>query len=204
MKWSDSTKALDAALAKAQAEIQPVIKNAIGGGWSYAGLESVLEAAQTALTNNGITLNQGADEIREGQWVMVTRLAHNGEWLLTYFPLDADQSKRMNSAQQMGSGSTYARRYAIQCALGIAAITEKQAEELGINFKDDDGAASGDSGQKKTIEKWCKKHGFDYEKINAESLRFKNLNVDRLKDKDLREFQNWLLNVDDETKGKYR
>ena len=105
MKWSESTKALDAALAKAQAEIQPVIKNAIGGGWSYAGLEAVMEKAQAALSANGITINQGGDIVGE-KWVMVTRLAHAGEWLITYFPngcrsiqtheLNAADGKRFN------------------------------------------------------------------------------------------------------------
>ena len=203
MKWSESTKALDAALAKSQAEIQPVIKNAVGGGWSYAGLEEVMEKAQAALSANGITINQGGDIVGD-KWVMVTRLAHAGEWLITYLPMDADSSKRMNSMQQMGSGSTYARRYAIQCALGIAPLTEQQAAELGVNFVDDDAASSGKSQQAGKIEEWCKQHGFDYEKLNAEALRSKNLNVDRLKDKDLRDFQSWLMNANEETRRKFK
>lgn len=203
MKWSENTKNLDSALAKAQAAIQPVIKNAVGGGWSYAGLESVMEKAQGALSENGITINQGAD-FMNGGWVMVTRLAHAGEYLLTYFPMDADQSKRMNAMQQMGSSSTYARRYAIQCALGIAPMTEQQAANLGVNFVDDDGAGSGDSSQADKVKSWCKQHGFSYEKLNEESMQTMGLNVDRLKDKDLRDFQNWLLNTDDQTRSTFK
>ena len=83
-------------------------------------------------------------------------------------------------------------------------MTEKQAAELGINFVDDDGAASGKSSQREKIESWCKQHGFNYDKLNNESLATMNLNVDRLKDKDLKNFQNWLANSDDETKGRFK
>ena len=40
--------------------------------------------------------------------------------------------------QAMGSASTYSRRYAIQVALGIAPITEEQAEKLHAELKKND------------------------------------------------------------------
>lgn len=156
MKWSDTTAKLDAALAEAQKQLQPAVKTARapGAGWSYAALDNVMDSAMQCLTSAGCSLSQGVDWLH-GEMVMVTRIACSGEYLLTYFPMSADGGKRMNAMQAMGSASTYSRRYAIQCALGIAPITEEQAAKLQAELKtndvpmpsyvDDDGAASSGS-----------------------------------------------------------
>ena len=144
MRWSDTTAKLDAALAEAQKQIQPAVKKARGHGYSYAGLDEVMDSAMKCLTSAGCSLSQGVDWLN-GEMVMVTRIACSGEYLLTYFPMTAEGGKRLNAMQAMGSASTYGRRYAIQCALGIAPITEQQAAELQVGFRDDDGASSGGS-----------------------------------------------------------
>ena len=154
MRWSDTTAKLDAALAEAQKQLQPAVKTASGHGYSYASLDQVMDSAMQCLTSAGCSLSQGVDWLH-GEMVMVTRIACSGEYLLTYFPMLADGGKRMNAMQAMGSASTYSRRYAIQVALGIAPITEEQAEKLHAELKkndapmprfvDDDGAASSGS-----------------------------------------------------------
>tara|TARA_Y100000589_G_scaffold276296_2_gene270771 strand:- start:252 stop:872 length:621 start_codon:yes stop_codon:yes gene_type:complete len=144
MRWSDTTAKLDAALAEAQKQLQPAVKKARGHGYSYAGLDEVMDSAMKCLTSAGCSLSQGVDWVN-GDMVMVTRIACSGEYLLTYFPMTAEGGKRLNAMQAMGSASTYGRRYAIQCALGIAPITEQQAAELQVSFRDDDGASSGGS-----------------------------------------------------------
>ena len=144
MRWSDTTAKLDAALAEAQKQIQPAVKKARGHGYSYAGLDEVMDSAMKCLTSAGCSLSQGIDWLN-GEMVMVTRIACSGEYLLTYFPMTAEGGKRLNAMQAMGSASTYGRRYAIQCALGIAPITEQQAAELQVSFRDDDGASSSGS-----------------------------------------------------------
>ena len=154
MRWSDTTAKLDAALAEAQKQLQPAVKKARGHGYSYAGLDEIMDSAMKCLTSAGCSLSQGVDWLN-GDMVMVTRIACSGEYLLTYFPMTAEGGKRLNAMQAMGSASTYGRRYAIQCALGIAPITEQQAAELQADLKkndvpmprfvDDDGAASSGS-----------------------------------------------------------
>ena len=144
MRWSDTTAKLDAALAEAQKQIQPAVKKARGHGYSYAGLDEVMDSAMKCLTSAGCSLSQGIDWLN-GEMVMVTRIACSGEYLLTYFPMTAEGGKRLNAMQAMGCASTYGCRYAIQCALGIAPITEQQAAELQVSFRDDDGASSSGS-----------------------------------------------------------
>ena len=63
MIFSDNTAALDAALAKAQSDLKPAVKTARGHGYNYAALEEVMEAAIEALSNNGVSFNQGIEEL---------------------------------------------------------------------------------------------------------------------------------------------
>ena len=142
MITSDTTAALDEAMAVALSQIAPAVKTARGHNYSYAALDEVIDSAMTALTSNGIALSQGI-EWQENRMVIVTRIAFKGEWMKIYFPMVADEGKRMNGMQALGSASTYARRYAIQCALGIAPITENKAASLNLSARDDDGVRAG-------------------------------------------------------------
>ena len=150
MKWSNTTAKLDEALARAQSGMQPAVKSARGHNYSYASLNEVMDSAMDCLTNAGCSLTQGIDWI-DGSMVITTRIACSGEYLITYFPISADNRKSMNAMQAMGSASTYGRRYAIQCALGIAPITEEEAARLNLSASDDDGVKSGETAQEFTV-----------------------------------------------------
>lgn len=148
MKFSDNTAALDAALAKAQSDLKPAVKTARGHGYNYAALEEVMEAAIEALSNNGVSFNQGIEELEDGKMRCITRLAKDGEWIITYCPLRVASKGRNNEMQELGSAFTYARRYALQGIVGIAPITEqdfnkRKAIEAQSWGSDDDGASSG-------------------------------------------------------------
>ena len=141
MKHSDKTEKIDAALAKCQGQVGHATKNMEQSHFrsNYADLPSVRDAAQKAMSENGIAF-VCAPEIRE--WtivaekqmpqvdgidgalikrndivhkeVMVARITHEGEWY------EAEAFLKMkgqdDSPQAFGAASTYARRY-LMCAL---------------------------------------------------------------------------------------
>lgn len=97
------------------------------GGYSYryADLPDLIDATVPALLKHGLMLTQAPDVDEQG-FCLVSTLWHvTGQFLESRFPL-----KVYDRAQEQGSAITYARRYAAQAMLGIA------AEE------DDDGAAA--------------------------------------------------------------
>lgn len=119
MRTSDSIAALAAALAKAQASMAGAKKDATNPHFRsrYADLASVWEACRDALTRNGLSVVQ-MTEPQDGDSVCVTtRLMHaSGEWIegdLVIPVVKAD-------AQGYGSALTYARRYALAAAVGVA------------------------------------------------------------------------------------
>ena len=123
MKTSEATNEIAAALAKAQGVIEnpekkaenPAFKN--GGKVSkYADLATGLTTVRAALSANGIAVIQ-APRI-EGEVLMLdTRLAHSsGQWLESEWPI----SKLGVTQQQIGSATTYARRYSLFSMIGIA------------------------------------------------------------------------------------
>jgi hypothetical protein len=122
MLTSDSTAALDAALAKAQGEFAQVTKDSKNPHFKtmFAGLDSVVSAVRGALSSNGVAYVQSVDEVGEGHHVVTTRIAHGGEWIRTTCPVMWEQGRGSNKAQAFGSGLTYARRYALMAAFGLA------------------------------------------------------------------------------------
>jgi hypothetical protein len=137
MHQSEQINELAAALAKAQAEIQPAIKDSINPYFKskYADLASVWSACKDALTKNGLAVLQTMDN-KEGQLVLFTTLVHaSGQWMRSCLPvLSAKQD-----AQSIGSAITYMRRYSLAAMVGVT------------TDEDDDGnAASQNSSQSKS------------------------------------------------------
>lgn len=119
---SDDLGPLAAALAKAQTQF-PTIKRdkkvtvqskktGSSYSFSYAPLESVLEATRGPLAANGLAIVQMLDS-----GALVTTLLHESGAYLSG-RIDLPQVEDM---QGLGSAITYLRRYAIQAVLGIAA-----------------------------------------------------------------------------------
>ena len=130
MKTSQETKNIAAALAKAQAQLAPVLKNSQGYGYKYAALDAVMNSARDALNANGLAITQGV-ESRDGGWFCQTVLLHaSGETIATECPIFFKADKKLSDAQAFGSAYTYARRYSFQALLGIAP-------------EDDDGRSAG-------------------------------------------------------------
>jgi hypothetical protein len=104
------------ALAKAQMEFLPVVKNRevkAGGRYSfrYADLQALLEATRPALSANGLTIVQTV-----GDGELTTMLLHaSGAYISSSakFPTDGNM-------QEMGKNITYMRRYQYSAMLSLA------------------------------------------------------------------------------------
>jgi hypothetical protein len=112
--------ALNTALAAAQGEFQPIVKDkTVDTGsysYSYASLDKILAACRPALTKHGLAIVQQLEH--NGQPALRTELRHkDGGVVSSSFPLP----RMPESIQQLGSLLTYLRRYTITALLGIAA-----------------------------------------------------------------------------------
>ena len=119
MYQTDSIDKLAAALTKAQAEIGTVAKTAENPFFKskYADLAAVTDAIRVPFANHGLAVHQGYS-VKDGHTYMVTRLIHSsGQWLEDDgVPLLLSK----NDMQGLGSASTYARRYGLMAAAGVA------------------------------------------------------------------------------------
>jgi len=115
---SESTEKLDAALAKVQGEILPAIKEKMNPAFKskYADIAAVWEAARAALSKYAVSVTQWPMKSEPGRLDLLTRVAHEGQWMRAVFSLPVTKP----DAQGMGSATTYARRFALMAALGIA------------------------------------------------------------------------------------
>lgn len=108
MRTSESTAALNAALAKAQKVIRPASFDRTNPHFKnkYATLPAIMEVIRGPLADNGIAILQGAEA--DGAAVKVTtRLAHaSGEWIESTLAMTAQQ----NTPQGIMAALTYCRR----------------------------------------------------------------------------------------------
>jgi hypothetical protein len=117
MRTSETTAALDAALAAAQGEMKdpektkwnPHFKN------NYADVQDGLEAVRPTLSKHGIALTQ-ATSIADGFVLVTTRLSHKGEWIESVYPVGAATLQH----QTLMANLTYARRAGMFGLVGIA------------------------------------------------------------------------------------
>lgn len=108
-----------AAFVKAQKDFGPALKTSSNPHFKsrYADLAACVEAVIEALNNNGIALVQRTDLCEDGVIVETTFIHESGE-TLSAGKLHLPASKQ--DAQGYGSALTYARRYSLMAACGIA------------------------------------------------------------------------------------
>lgn len=139
MNTSESIKELSTALAKAQAVMAGAKRDATNPHFKsrYADLASVWEACREALTKNGIAVVQMTAQSERDEVVVVTRLCHaSGEWMEGVLNVPVTKA----DAQGFGSALTYARRYSLAAAVGVAP-------------EDDDGNAAAAAKPKQAFER---------------------------------------------------
>ena len=120
MNKSDSIKELATALAKAQGEIKGAAKDSANPFFKskYADLASVVEAIRAAFSKHGLSYIQQVSESEKNEVRVETVLLHaSGEWIQCGV-LALPVSKA--DAQGYGSALTYARRYSLSAAVGVA------------------------------------------------------------------------------------
>lgn len=129
-------KQVSAALVKAQKEFGPALKSSSNPHFKsrYADLAACVEAVIDALNANGIALIQ-KQHPHEGGVAVETIFIHESGESLSAGTLTVPASKQ--DPQGYGSALTYARRYSLMAACGIAP-------------EDDDGNAAAASKRKET------------------------------------------------------
>lgn len=127
MERSEHVGELIAALAKAQAEFQPALKDSNNPYYNskYADLATVIAATRPALSRHGIAVTHSCGSDIERQCAVVTTSLHCGEqWIASTAEAPGtgkakDGGVRFD-AQTLGAAWTYLRRYTLQGLLGIA------------------------------------------------------------------------------------
>lgn len=120
MEKSETIANISKAILKAQKEMGNAIKDSANPFFKskYADLNSVREACIPALNNNGITALQPIVMINGVDYVETILLHESGEF---FSSLTKIIFSKQNDAQSMGSGISYARRYALQSIVNIGA-----------------------------------------------------------------------------------
>lgn len=119
LETSADIAALAEAMAKAQTTIEGAIKDSANPHFKskYADLASVWTAWQKVGPANGLAVMQFPGECAAGHMAMTTLVTHSsGQWIKSSLSIPLAKV----DAQGYGSATTYARRYALSAAVGIA------------------------------------------------------------------------------------
>lgn len=134
-------KLIASAFVKAQKEFGPALKSATNPHFrsKYADLSACVEAVIDALNNHGIALMQNCGESETGV-VVETMFIHESGETLSNGKLHVPASKQ--DPQGYGSALTYARRYSLMAACGIApedddgnAAARKPPQDVSVALK---------------------------------------------------------------------
>ena len=119
MNKSDCINELSAALVKAQTALEGVAKDKANPFFKskYADLSSVVGALKDPLTKNGLAYTQVMHDADNAAKVETVIIHSSGEWLSCGI-ISVPVSK--HDAQGYGSALTYARRYSLSAAFGVA------------------------------------------------------------------------------------
>lgn len=119
MNKSESIASLAAALVKAQSKIEGATKDKTNPHFrsKYADLSSVVDAIKGPATDNGLAYTQVLHDADSSAKVETIILHSSGEWL-SCGVISVPVSKQ--DAQGYGSALTYARRYSLSAAFGVA------------------------------------------------------------------------------------
>lgn len=115
---STEIKDLATALAKAQAEIKPALKDSDNPFFKskYADLASVQAACMPLLNKNGLSVTQAIQTVGESAYLVTTLLHSSGQWMRSTAPIKPVK----NDPQSFGSAVTYMRRYSLASIAGVA------------------------------------------------------------------------------------
>jgi len=128
MKTSETINEISKAISNAQGEMMVAIKGASNPFFKskYADFAAVWEAIREPLKKSEIAVFQDVTTTDHGVSIC-TRLAHSsGQWI-EFGPLEIPLPKR--DAQSVGSAISYAKRYALSAAVGVASDDDDDGEK---------------------------------------------------------------------------
>ena len=136
-------QAFAAAFVKALAAMPDVHKDRtaeIGGKFSYryADLASIITIVRPVLAAHGLAHAQATDTLADGTVSVTTRIYHEGGHTESFGTLTLAAG---TDARQAGSAVTYARRYSLCAALGIAPDEDNDGAGVGQARKADGNVA---------------------------------------------------------------
>jgi len=138
VKTSETIGKLAEALALARKDFRPVLKKSTNPFFKakYADLAEVIEATSDALIANGLSIIQTPGHVvtidGTNRVNIESRLVHSsGEWIESEMSLPLSKF----DAQGAGSAITYARRYAYQSIVGVAAEPDDDANAASETFQ---------------------------------------------------------------------
>lgn len=117
---AEETKSLATLLAEAQAEMPNPKKSREGQKgyqkYKYATLDTVVDIIKKPLNSRGIFLTQPCEKVEDGTMCVQTVVMHEGERIV----LDTKPYEYDSDPQEFGRRETYARRYSLLTAFGLA------------------------------------------------------------------------------------
>lgn len=128
METENSLKQLATALAKAQG----MIKSADVSGNNthfknrYSTLADVWDAIREPLSSNGLSIVQLPEQLGERLMVRTLLMHSSGEMIIGLCPVIAGDRPTM---QSIGSGITYAKRYALQAMIGVCGAQDAEEDD---------------------------------------------------------------------------
>lgn len=131
MRTSEQTNELAKAMSLAQGQMKPAKKDSINPHFksNYSDINSVIACTKEPLANNGLTVWQDVTTSEAGVGVL-TRISHSsGQWV-EFGPLVVPLSKR--DAHGIGSATSYAKRYALCAALGVASVDDDDDGQVAV------------------------------------------------------------------------
>ena len=123
-------KEIYAALAKAQSEFKTLKKNATANAgkfsYNYVTLDALIEMLRAPLAKHNLGFFQKVEKINEVTCVTTTVFHSSGESFDVSYPM----TMNFKDMQQLGSVTTYARRYGLQSAFGVFAEEDNDAADV--------------------------------------------------------------------------
>ena len=122
MNRSEAINELAASLAKAQGEIEGASKDKKNSHFnsSYADLGAVWDAIREPLTKHGLSVVQMPHRTDNGIDVETTIFHTSGQWISSTLGMPVSKP----DAHGFGSAITYARRFALMAAVGVAPVDD--------------------------------------------------------------------------------
>lgn len=114
-----------------QSELRPIGKNKTSYVGSYATLDHIAKSIAPILAEHELSYSFDS-EITDGIVLVVCHINHiNGHARSAKFSAPIDAAAKVNDMQKTASALSYARRYALQLALGITTTDEDDDGETG-------------------------------------------------------------------------